>query len=71
MGTVLVELQLWNKDVVYKLFQPEELECLICGSTELDFEALQKAAQYDDGYTLASQVSSLWMISFVVKLISK
>ena len=29
----------------------EELELLICGSPVLDFEALERVAQYDDGFT--------------------
>jgi hypothetical protein len=29
---------------------PEELELLICGSPDLDFDGLHKAATYDDGY---------------------
>ena len=32
-------------------FEPEELELLICGSTDLDFQALKSAADYQDGYT--------------------
>ena len=34
-----------------QLFSAEELEQLICGSHELDFEAMQRHAIYDDGYT--------------------
>jgi len=34
-----------------QLFRWEELELLICGSPVLDFEALERAAQYDDGFT--------------------
>ena len=52
-----VWLQLWSKDLVFKLFQPEELECLICGSTELDFAALESAVHYEDGFDDKSQVS--------------
>jgi len=33
-----------------KLFLPEELELLICGSPQLDFDALQSAAQYEGGF---------------------
>ena len=33
-----------------QLFRWEELELLICGSPVLDFEALERVAQYDDGY---------------------
>ena len=32
------------------LCTPEELELLICGSPDLDFDALHKTATYDDGY---------------------
>jgi len=39
-----------------KLFRPEELEKLICGSQNLDFNALQAHTRYDDGYTCKSQV---------------
>jgi hypothetical protein len=58
---MLGAMQLWVKDmdIVFKLFEPEELECLVCGGTELDFEALQNAVQYDDGYTVDSQVCLL------------
>ena len=34
-----------------QLFRWEELELLICGSPVLDFEALERAAQYDDGFS--------------------
>lgn len=34
-----------------QLFRWEELELLICGSPDLDFEALERVAQYDDGYS--------------------
>ena len=33
-----------------QLFRWEELELLICGSPVLDFEALERVAQYDDGF---------------------
>ncbi|BDA45778.1 probable E3 ubiquitin-protein ligase HECTD2 [Coccomyxa sp. Obi] len=49
--------KLWIKqDIVFKLFQPEELECLICGSTELDFDALESAVLYESGFSVDSQV---------------
>ncbi|KAI8912878.1 hypothetical protein BC831DRAFT_490731 [Entophlyctis helioformis] len=36
-----------------KLCRPDELELLICGTmmTDLDFGELQRAAEYDDGYS--------------------
>jgi len=33
------------------LFEPEELELVICGNPSLNFADLQKGAKYDDGYT--------------------
>ncbi|XP_054645601.1 ubiquitin-protein ligase E3A [Dunckerocampus dactyliophorus] len=38
------------------LFRPEEVELLICGSRNLDFEALEKTTEYDGGYSKDSQV---------------
>ncbi len=60
-------LQLWIKqDIVFKLFQPEELECLICGSTELDFDALEGAVQYESGFSVDSQVDHIWLHTALV-----
>ena len=43
------------------LFRPEELELLIAGTPVLDFDALERAAAYDGGYTAAHPtVRSLW-----------
>ena len=36
---------------ILSVFEPEELELLICGSTILDFDALEKVTIYQDGYT--------------------
>lgn len=38
------------------LYRPEEVELLICGNRKLDFEALEKAAVYDGGYSKDSQI---------------
>ncbi|XP_053733151.1 ubiquitin-protein ligase E3A [Synchiropus splendidus] len=38
------------------LFRPEELELLICGSRNLDFEALEKSTDYDGGYSKDTQI---------------
>mmetsp|Transcript_17880 Transcript_17880/g.26766 ORF Transcript_17880/g.26766 Transcript_17880/m.26766 type:complete len:834 (+) Transcript_17880:80-2581(+) len=46
-----------------KLFRPEELQMMICGSENLDFEALEKKTQYDGGYDKDSPViKNLWKI---------
>uniref|UniRef100_A0A6A7G6W7 HECT-type E3 ubiquitin transferase n=1 Tax=Hirondellea gigas TaxID=1518452 RepID=A0A6A7G6W7_9CRUS len=36
--------------VVFEWFRWEELELLVCGSKELDFDALEESARYEDGY---------------------
>ena len=41
------------------LFEPEELEALVCGGTDLDFGALQQAAKYEDGFEETSEVRPL------------
>lgn len=38
------------------LFRPEELELLVCGSTELDFQALEKVCKYENGYSSSHKV---------------
>ena len=39
-----------------KLFRPFELELLVCGIAELDFEALESTTRYEDGYTKDDQI---------------
>ena len=46
------------------LFRPEELELLICGNPELDFEALEQKSKYEDGYERDDAViKNLWEVS--------
>jgi len=46
-----------------QLFRWEELELLICGSPVLDFEALERVAQYDDGFSRQHPtISALWEV---------
>ena len=40
-----------------QLFRWEELELLICGSPVLDFEALERGAQYDDGTAVGLELT--------------
>lgn len=43
------------------LFRAEELELLVCGTPQLDFKELQKAAQYEGGFSADHpQVKALW-----------
>ncbi|KAI0232047.1 hypothetical protein L0F63_005919 [Massospora cicadina] len=39
-----------------QLFRPEEVEQLVCGSSDLDFAALERVTQYDGGFTAATPV---------------
>ena len=47
--------QIWSGALLFRMFQPEELERLLCGASELDFQALQRGTLYDDGFTRDSQ----------------
>ncbi|KAJ8399606.1 hypothetical protein AAFF_G00410170 [Aldrovandia affinis] len=38
------------------LFRPEEIELLICGSRNLDFQALEETTEYDGGYNRDSRI---------------
>lgn len=45
------------------LFRPEEIELLICGSKNFDFDELEKSTEYDGGYTASSQIiKDFWLI---------
>lgn len=46
--------QVCNGEVL-QMFRWEELHLLICGSPELDFEALEEVTHYDDGFTEDSE----------------
>jgi len=46
-----------------QLFRWEELELLLCGSPNLDFEALERVTQYDDGFSCDSPcIALLWEV---------
>ncbi|XP_065728995.1 ubiquitin-protein ligase E3A isoform X3 [Phocoena phocoena] len=45
-----------NESPLKYLFRPEEIELLICGSRNLDFQALEETTEYDGGYTRDSVV---------------
>ena len=36
---------------MFQLFEPEELELLICGSPNIDFDALEKSTVYEEPLT--------------------
>lgn len=45
-----------NESPLKYLFRPEEIELLICGSRNLDFQALEETTEYDGGYTKDSRI---------------
>ncbi|CAH0558670.1 unnamed protein product [Brassicogethes aeneus] len=45
------------------LFRPEEIELLICGSKNFDFDELEISTEYDGGYTTETQIiKDFWSI---------
>jgi ubiquitin-protein ligase E3 A len=47
------------------LFRPEEVEQLVCGSRNFDFEELQNATEYDGGFTAQSEtINHFWLVAF-------
>ncbi|CEP14339.1 hypothetical protein [Parasitella parasitica] len=48
--------QLVCQDSAIKIFRPEEVEQLICGSSDLDFDALETSTVYDGGWTKDSDI---------------
>lgn len=45
-----------DESPIKMLFHPEEIELLVCGCKQFDFEALESATEYDGGYTKDTQV---------------
>ncbi|XP_063068463.1 ubiquitin-protein ligase E3A-like isoform X2 [Engraulis encrasicolus] len=45
-----------NESPLKYLFRPEEIELLICGSRNLDFQALEETTEYDGGYSKDSRI---------------
>eukprot|EP00286_Rhodomonas_abbreviata_P003077 CAMPEP_0181344412 /NCGR_PEP_ID=MMETSP1101-20121128/32159_1 /TAXON_ID=46948 /ORGANISM="Rhodomonas abbreviata, Strain Caron Lab Isolate" /LENGTH=631 /DNA_ID=CAMNT_0023456213 /DNA_START=77 /DNA_END=1970 /DNA_ORIENTATION=+ len=55
-----------------RMFIPEELELLICGSPSLDFHALQEITSTEDGYTRDHPViSNFWSVVHAMSLQEK
>eukprot|EP01083_Nonionella_stella_P143395 445624_1 len=48
---------------IFAWFRWEELELLVCGSEELDFDALEESARYEDGFVASDQtIRDLWEV---------
>lgn len=51
------------------LFRPEEMELLVCGTQQFDFNELEQATEYDGGYTAESQaIKDFWSIVHALPL---
>jgi len=57
---------------VLSMFRWEELQLLICGSSDLDFEALEEATHYEDGFTEDSEIiRAFWGVVHALPLEDK
>lgn len=55
-----------------QLFRPEEIELLICGSKNFDFDELENSTEYDGGYTNDSQViKDFWSVVHALSMEDK
>ncbi|XP_026746335.1 ubiquitin-protein ligase E3A [Trichoplusia ni] len=56
-------LMVTDESPLAALFRPEEVEMLVCGSKNFDFNELEKSTEYDGGYTSESQtIKDFWSI---------
>ncbi|RLN74570.1 hypothetical protein BBJ28_00015168 [Nothophytophthora sp. Chile5] len=63
--------QVCNREVL-SMFRWEELQLLICGSADLDFEALEEATHYEDGFTEDSEcIRDFWVVVHAMPLEDK
>ncbi|CAI5746645.1 unnamed protein product [Peronospora destructor] len=63
--------QVCNHEVL-SMFRWEELQLLICGSSDLDFEALEEATHYEDGFAEDSEIiRDFWVIVHAFSLEDK
>ncbi|KAG5888353.1 hypothetical protein JTB14_020753 [Gonioctena quinquepunctata] len=54
------------------LFRPEEIELLICGSKNFDFDELENSTEYDGGYTNETEIiKNFWSIVHSLSLEDK
>lgn len=54
------------------LFRPEEIELLVCGSKNFDFEELEKSTEYEAGYLADSEyIKQFWIIVHALPFESK
>ncbi|XP_063892746.1 ubiquitin-protein ligase E3A [Helicoverpa armigera] len=65
-------LMVTDESPLAALFRPEEVEMLVCGSKNFDFNELEKSTEYDGGYTAESQtIKDFWSIVHSLSLDDK
>lgn len=61
-----------DESPLHLLFRPDEIELLVCGSKDFDFNELEQATEYEGGYTLESQIiKDFWDIVHKLPIESK
>lgn len=54
------------------LFRPEEIELLVCGSKNFDFDELEKSTEYEGGYTTETEIiKHFWSVVHGLSMESK
>ncbi|XP_070503440.1 ubiquitin-protein ligase E3A [Chironomus tepperi] len=54
------------------LFRPEEIELLVCGSKNFDFDELEKSTEYEGGYTAETEIiKHFWSVVHGLSLENK
>jgi len=61
-----------DESPLHLLFRPDEIELLVCGSKDFDFNELEQATEYEGGYSLESQIiKDFWEIVHKLPIESK
>lgn len=61
-----------DESPLHLLFRPEEVELIVCGSKEFDFNELEQSTEYEGGFTAESQtIKDFWDIVHGLSMESK
>lgn len=61
-----------DESPLHLLFRPEEIELIVCGSKEFDFNELEQSTEYEGGFTNDSQtIKDFWAIVHGLSMDSK
>uniref|UniRef100_A0AAG5DUH1 Ubiquitin-protein ligase E3A n=1 Tax=Anopheles atroparvus TaxID=41427 RepID=A0AAG5DUH1_ANOAO len=61
-----------DESPLHLLFRPEEIELIVCGSKEFDFNELEQSTEYEGGFTAESQtIKDFWTITHGLSLENK